>query len=441
MKLPWAGRLASAWDAVRSSYWFVPGTMAVLAAAAAAGTLELDARTRAGTFGDWPLVSDMGVEGARAVLSVVAGSLITVTGVVFSITVVALTLAASQFGPRLLRHFMRDTSNQLVLGTFVATFLFNLLVLWSINEEGEPPYAPRLATSMGVALGVISLFVLIYFIHHAARSLQASSIIASVGSEIDDALGSLFPDELGHGRRAGREPDEALRARLRREGMPVCASSVGYVRVVDEEGLLSVACDADLVIGLAHRPGDFVAGSGTLAWVVGEGADAERVKAVRECFVLGAQRTPVQDLSFLTRQLTEMAVRALSPGVNDPFTAVACVHRLGAALARLADRAMPDALRYDEHDVLRTVVLDPIDFGTLVESMFGPIRRYGAKDADVMVAVLGAIAGAAARTDAPERLRALRAFAQELRGESLRNLQVESERRRLEHAFTQVTAT
>jgi uncharacterized membrane protein len=440
MSLRWASRAASAWDTVRSSYWFLPGAMAAAAAGAAALALEADRRHSIGAYEDWPWVSDMGVDGARAVVSVVAGSMITVTGVVFSITIVALTLASSQFGPRLLRNFMRDRGNQFVLGTFVATFLFNLLVLWAIEGHGDVTFVPRLSATIGVVMGVISLFVLIYFIHHAATSIQASSIIESVGREIDASLGALFPEGLGSGHATGRHADDALCARLTRDGVPVGAPCAGYVRVVDEEQLLRVACEADLLVGLARRPGAFVAAGSPLAWLVGAGTDATRVAAVQACFVVGSQRTPVQDFTFLTQQLSEMAVRALSPGVNDPSTAEACVHRLGAALAQLAERSTPDSLRFDDDEILRTVVLDPLDFAALVESMFGPIRRYGAEDADVVVAVLGAIAEATRRTTDPARHRVLRQLADEMRAESDRHQHVESEHRRVAQAAARVGA-
>ena len=153
MRLRWAGWAASAWDSAKSSYWFFPGAMSVGDAGLAWLALEADRRLPPTALRRWPWVSDMGIESARAVVTVVAGSMITVTGVVFSITIVALTLASSQFGPRLLRNFMRDRGNQVVLGTFVGTFLFNLLVLWSIERHGLEIFVPRLATTRIVRIG------------------------------------------------------------------------------------------------------------------------------------------------------------------------------------------------------------------------------------------------------------------------------------------------
>jgi uncharacterized membrane protein len=430
----WRAWLASQWEALRGSYWFVPTWMALLSAAGALGTLELDRRFSG--LAKLPWVFDAGAEGSREVLGVVAGSMITVTGVVFSITIVALTLASSQFGPRLLRSFMRDRGNQMVLGTFVATFLFNLLVLRAVRDNGDTSFVPHLSESVAFALGITSLFVLIYFIHHAARSIQASHVIQSVAEEIEAALPTLYPESLGRGADEPRFDREALREGLAK-GWSVRASRSGYIRLIDAEGLFELACEKDIVVGIERRPGGFVSEGAVLARVAG--SEASRSDALedslRSVFALGPQRTAVQDLAFLTDQLTEMAVRALSPGINDPHTAVACVHRLGAVLAALAARELPSPARFDEEGNLR-VLAPHAGFEELARGMLDPVRRYGAGDADVATALLEAVGDALDQARDGARREALLQLGEEIRAASVAALGAGSDRARVERAWS-----
>ncbi|MBC7706367.1 MAG: DUF2254 domain-containing protein, partial [Rhodoferax sp.] len=165
------------WDRLRSSLWFVPATMAFLAVALAVAAVELDKAVA----DDWLLSLGWsysgGAEGASLVLGTVAGSMIAIAGAVFSMTLVALSLASSQLGPRLLRNFMRDTVNQVVLGTFVATFVYCLLVLRTIRRADEVAFVPHLSVTIGVLLAIVSVGVLIYFIHHISVSIQADQVV------------------------------------------------------------------------------------------------------------------------------------------------------------------------------------------------------------------------------------------------------------------------
>ena len=394
------GILVSRWDSIRGSYWFIPSLMSAMAAGLAFGLIELDqALTSAGSRRlIW--IHETGPEGTRAILSTVAGSMITVTGVVFSITIVALTLASSQFGPRLLRNFLRDRSTQLVLGTFVSTFLYSVLVLRAVESD----WVPHVATAAALVLMVTSVFVLIYFVHHAASSIQASNVIASVVAEIETELPRLFPEQIGEGAPDGARTREASSARPEGEARTLHATRSGYLRVIGAEPLFALSVENDLVVDIQVRPGDFVTEGDVLARVFpADRCSDETVAALCESFVVGILRTGVQDLDFLTGQLAEMAVRALSPGINDPHTAVLCVHRLGSVVATVADREMPVPERCDDEGNLR--VLSPATrFADIVGGCFDPIRRYGVGDAAVVEAVLVALARGAERAgDASRR--------------------------------------
>lgn len=189
--------LSNIWENLRTNFWFVPTIMVLLSIVLATGLLTLDRLTQDTVTSELEWVYTGSPEGARALLAAVASSVITVAGTTFSITIAVLTLASSQFGPRLLRNFVRDRSNQIVLGTFIATFIYCLLVLRTIRGLEETQLVPSLSVTGGVVLAVVSIGVLIYFIHHIAESIQADYLIALISRDIDDAIDRLFPQEIG----------------------------------------------------------------------------------------------------------------------------------------------------------------------------------------------------------------------------------------------------
>lgn len=383
-------RLLYLWDSLRTSYWFVPAVMSLAAAGIAAGAIALD-RTihdRALAESVWWIYTG-GPEGARAVLSTIAGSMITVAGVVFSITIVALSLASGQFGPRLLRNFMRDRSNQIVLGTFTGTYIYCLLVLLTVRGAGQSPFVPGAAVAVGIVLALASLGVLIYFIHHVAMAIQASQVIAAVSQEMRETIDRLWPDELGYETSPGRPAEPSpLPAEFDSGARPIAAAGSGYIAAIEDEKLMKLACDRDVIVKLIHRPGHFViAGSPLAAVWPGIQVDEALTTAVNEVFLLELQRTPYQDLEFTVDQLVEVAVRALSPGVNDPFTAMTCIDWLGEALGRLSGRSIPSPFRYDAQGKVR-VMTDSVSFADVSDSAFDQIRHYGRGSPAVLIHLL-----------------------------------------------------
>ncbi len=355
-----------------------------------------------------------GAEGASLVLGTIAGSMITIAGVVFSMTLVALSLASSQLGPRLLRNFMRDTANQMVLGTFIATFLYCLLVLRTIRRVDEIAFVPHLSVTIGVLFALASIGVLIYFIHHVSVSIQADEVVARVGNELIQVIDGLFPQQFGRG-----EPlpeAEACDARLpeafEREARPVGATGDGYLQRIDADTLMSLAEQEDVLFRVERRPGHYVVMGSPLATVWPGDRVTEKLAArVNSAFVVGSQRTPVQDVEFAVLQLVEIAVRALSPGINDPFTAVACVDRLGSALCRLAEREMPSPYRFDGQGRLR-MVAPAVTFPGIVDAAFDQIRQSARSSAAVTIRLLETIAVIAAAAQRPEDRAALRRHAE-----------------------------
>jgi uncharacterized membrane protein len=392
------------WDRLRSGFWFVPGIMTGVAVALAFATVALDESvTRKGWLADHTWAYTGGADGASLVLGTIAGSMITIAGVVFSMTLVTLSLAASQLGPRLLRNFMRDTKNQVVLGTFIATFVYCLLVLRSVRRAEEFLFVPHLSVTIGVVLALVSLVVLIYFIHHVSISIQADEVVARVSAELNEGIERLFPEGMGRG---GQRPTDLLAcsglpAAFDREARPVGACEDGYLQSIDPEALMALATHENALFRLERRPGQYVAMGSPLVMVwPGDRVTEPLEKSINSAFIVGRQRTASQDIEFPIHQLVEIAVRALSPGINDPFTAIACVDRLGSALRRLAQRDMPSPFRLDEHDRLR-LVAPAVTFPAILDASFGPIRQYARSSVVVTIRLLETIATIAGATHRP----------------------------------------
>ena len=381
------------WDSLRSSFWFVPTTMACLAVALAAAAVEIDKTVGDDWLARLDYIYSGGAEGASLLLGTVAGSMIAIAGTVFSMTLVALSLASSQLGPRLLRNFMRDTVNQVVLGTFVATFLYCLLVLRTIRRADEVAFVPHLSVSIGLLLAMISIGVLIYFIHHVSISIQADEVVARVGRELRDGIDKLFPGQLGKSEsEVSSAPGKAdMPPGFEHEARPVAALEDGYLQLIDADALMALANEEDLLLRLERRPGHYLVKGQTMVMVwPGERVTEALVEKLNDAFVFGNQRTATQDVEFPVRQLVEIAVRALSPGINDPFTAVACVDRLGSALCSLAQHDLPSPLRFGADGRLRLVAQGPT-FAGIVDTAFNQIRQSARSNPAVAIRMLDAI--------------------------------------------------
>jgi len=398
------GQIFKYWNRVRSGFWFLPGVMAAVAVALALVSVAVDESLTEWLALNWGWTFTGGAEGASALLGIVAGSMITVAGVVFSMTLVTLSLASSQLGPRLLRTFMRDTSTQVVLGTFIATFLYCLLVLRTIRRAEEVVFVPHLSVTLGVIFAIASVGVLIYFIHHVSVSIQANEIAARIGRELMEKIDHLFPGHSGQAApaRPTEPPDSGFFVVFDLEARPVGSAGDGYLQFIDWEALLALAVEEDLVVRLERRPGDYVVTSCPLALVWPGSRVTDRLTdQVRSLFVLGHQRTFDQDIEFGVNQLVEIAVRALSPGLNDPFTAMTCVDHLGSALCRLASKNMPSPYRHDRHDQLR-VIAPGNTFEGVVDAAFNQIRQFSRSSAAVSIRVLETIAVVAGFVHRPE---------------------------------------
>lgn len=374
---------------LRASLWLIPTCMAIAAIFLSLAVPYLDAFFSPKKIDSLRWLSNMGPEGAMTLLSTIAGSMITIAGVVFSITIVALTLASGQFGPRLLGNFLRDRGNQIVLGTFVATFLYCLLVLRTIHVDPNG-YTPYWGTLVGLILAVCSLGVLIYFMHHIAVSIQAPNLIAAVYGELEEDLTRLFPERLGMAEENGANKIiiPHILARIEKEGMEVKAEIGGYLQAVENEALMEIAREQNLVVFLHYRPGHFITKGASLAKVLALGPMADFVThSINKQMICGTNRTQEQDIEFSVLQLVEVAVRALSPGINDPFTCVQCIDHLSAILCQLCQRKFPSPFRYDREGDLR-IIAPPVTFEGVLNAAFNQIRQHGKDNVAISICLL-----------------------------------------------------
>ena len=393
-----AGRLRQWWADLLAGFWLRPAVMTV------AAILLAEALVRAeGAFAlpnwveDW--VYSGGAAGARDVLGVVASATIGVAGTTFSITVAALTLASNQMGPRLLGNFTRDPGNQYALGALVATFAYALVALRSVHEASEGPFVPQLAVSGALLLAFGCIGVLIWFLHHVASSISVDRVVAMVQGDLSAALAALPALRAPAGQSAEAQPPTV-------PGEPLRAAAGGYLRVLDDAALADWAAGHGAVLRLRVRPGDFVFPGSVVgeAWPPCIGPQAQA--ALDQAMAMGDGRSIEQDLEFAVRQLVEIGLRALSPGINDPFTAIAVLDRLGATLCGLAQHRLPTGRTAREGQV--RLFRPTTDYAGLLDAMLHMLRQDGVREPAVMIRLLEVLGEVGAVEQDPVRRQALR---------------------------------
>jgi len=393
-------------ERLASTYWIIPATMVSLSIMLSLVTIHVD-QTAPPTFLQdlgWLGVDDP--DGARTFLSVVAGSMIGTTGVIFSITIAALVQASSQLGPRLLNNFLRDRGNQLVLGTLTATYTYCLFTLKSINNTPTGFFVPNLSIMTSIAMSLLSLGALVYFFHHISASLQADNVITQVGEELSHAIERIFPEKMMIVSRKQRIPEETPTPT--EDSVEIKSRRSGYLQAIDTDTLIGLAQEHGLTMRTELRPGEFTAVDNPLATLWPRKPDlGELEEKIEKSFILGDQRLRIQDMEYHLNQLVEIAIRALSPGINDPFTAMNCIDQIAASLTQLMERSIPTGYNYDDGGTLR-LVTKPLTFSDIIEASFNQIRRNGAGDASVNIKLLETIEMLAPHTKTREQSRVLR---------------------------------
>jgi uncharacterized membrane protein len=384
------------WDKLRTSFWFIPSLMIAVAVISALILPTIDEQLVTSADMTESIIYIGGASSARTLLSTVAGAMISIAGLTFSITVVALTLASSQLGPRLLNNFMRDRGNQVVLGTFVSLFIYCVLVLRTVRDAG---FVPHLAVTVAIVLTLISIGILIYFFHHIAVMLQAQTVITHIGQELETSIKRLFPKSATQNNYDYRLRDDAdLPANFDDESDTVSAHRSGYLQAINYDALVNIAIEHDAIFKCLYRAGDFIANGTVIMRVYPDHILTDELeKAINQHLVLGVSRARLQDVEFAVAQLVEIAVRALSPGVNDPFTAIACLDQFSNTLSTLAESTITNGYYYDSSAKIR-VISDRVSFVGIIDAAFNQIRQHAQTDVAVTIRMLEVIAVILAKT-------------------------------------------
>jgi uncharacterized membrane protein len=361
------------WEAARTTLWIVPTLLVVAVVGLFVLTLTIDhvAFHDAATLP--ALLRTGSADAGREVLIAIAAAVITVVGVVFSITILALTLASQQFGPRMMRNFVRDVGSQLTLGVLVATFVYSVLALGSITSG----FVPHLTITVAEALLLVDVGVLIYFIHHIARTIQLPEVIASIARDLMKAIDAEFPllatAPLPPRGYVGATVPELLES-LDRNGMVVSSKVSGYLQHVAYAPLVAIAARHDAVIRLDHLPGHFIVAGRPLAKVWPPTQGVAVAASLERSHVTGPHRTLLQDPVFAIDQLVEIAIRALSPAVNDTFTALTCIDWLSAGLSELSRRSVFEGVSRDRTGQVRLISRES-SYSRMVNRAFDKVRQ------------------------------------------------------------------
>jgi uncharacterized membrane protein len=389
-------------EQLRTNLWLVPilQTLAIVLLFALTYTVDRAAYDGLITLPSWVLNGS--ADSARALLATIAAAIITVVGIVFSITIVALTLASTQFGPRMLRNFVRDPGTQLALGTFVASFSYATISLVSVGGGPHGDFVPHLSITVTFILTLVDVAVLIFFFNHIAAMIQLPVVIARIAGRLAEEITALDRGE-SYGVGAARGPSrEELLEKLEQDGAPIRTPRSGYLQVIRHDVLVKIARKANAVVQLPYRPGHFLVAGQVVAWVWPPEAAPAVATRLALGHVTGAYRTLPQDISFGFDQLVEIALRALSPAVNDTFTGMTCIDWIADCLCRISTSWRPQRVRRDAKGNIRVIAF-VADFNRLVERTFDTIRQAAVGMPAIMIRQLDALAKVIEQT--PDRKR------------------------------------
>jgi uncharacterized membrane protein len=419
------------WLNLNASLWFLPVLMVLVFLGLAYVLVHIDPGLSKEWERQYPLLFGAGAEAARSMLAALATSMITVAALIFTLTLTTLAQVSSQYSPRVIWTYMRDRGNQVVLGSFVGIFAYCLVVLRTVRGTEKEEFLPSLAVAFALVLALLSIGVLIYFIHHIASSIDASNIVQHIMHETKGAMRQLFPTETGQAAddSEAQHWDEHAEERTWHT-VPALVS--GYLQSVDDQLLLQVARKWHCVVRMELAPGGYVAEGSPLVSVAPEDGAAPlppRVdQQLHHAYVIGSQRTIEQDAGFGLRQIVDIALKALSPGVNDTSTAIVCIDHLGDLVAYLSSRDFGTPLRSEESENRVLLISKRPTYADYVSTAFDQIRTSGSANVAVLLRLLSALHTVAQRTPSPARRRVLHQQSELIAEAAERKLDTEYER-------------
>ncbi|MFT2090932.1 DUF2254 domain-containing protein [Paraglaciecola sp. 2405UD69-4] len=398
-------KFASTIEKIRANFWFVPSLMVGMFLMVAILAVYIDYHRLLPSFSFTNLLYKTDTAVIQSLLGTMAAAMITVTSIAFSITIVSLTLASSQFGPRLMRNFMMDKSTQFVLGTFTSTFLFCLFIYCTLSFKDPYAYQPGLTILIAVLLTCFSVGVLIFFIHHVAKSIQAENVINDVYLELNERVDQLFPNSQQ------TEPSNGNCAPIELHDynweFEATAQDNGYIQIIVIDNLKELAEKLDLLIELHFVAGDFVVKGQVLATAYGKDIHTKTTQNIEPDLLssieMGPARTPSQDPVFAIHQLVEIALRALSPGINDPYTAITCVEKLNAILCRLCTESFPVSQLQDAKGVVR-IKRKVLTFTDLAGAAYDQIRQNSQQNVAVTLTIIKTLTALMTFTKNPSQI-------------------------------------
>ncbi|MBX7157711.1 MAG: DUF2254 domain-containing protein [Verrucomicrobiae bacterium] len=424
-------RLQQLWISLRSSFWFIPALMVLGAGCLGVVLVELDTKIGANLVRFNARLFGASADGARGILTGVAGSMITVAGVTFSITIVALSLASSQYTSRVLRNFIRDRANQTVLGMFLSIFIYCLVVLRTIRG-GSETFIPSVSVLVGIALGVVGIAFLIFFIHHITTSIQASHIICAIEQETKEVIDELYPEKVNQ-----EEQFEKIEDFLKDKSWhEVLSQKTGYIQGIDREELIEWAEENNTIIRVLRGVGEFVMEGSALLSIANYEPSNGNPAFLNRYFGVAAYRTIEQDAAFGIRQLVDIALKALSPSVNDTTTAVTCIDYLGAILKRLIKRKIPCGI-YLKNDEVRLLARSNT-YQYFLDEAFHQIRQSGKDNTAVILRMFDSIYQMLDKEIISSRRRALIKHAHLIREISENNILFPHDRKIIQYRFQEV---
>jgi uncharacterized membrane protein len=421
-------------EVLRTNLWLVPALGVIAAVILFLITYTLDKAAYNGDFRvpAWAISGSPDV--ARTVLAAIAAAIITVVGVVFSIIIVALTLTSTQFGPRMLRTFIRDRGTQLTLGIYVGTFVYTVVTLGSVGQGDRGAFVPHISVTVTLVLMLADVAVLVYFLHHIAVQIQLPQVIAGIAGDLQDAIELQAGDESSS---ADAELASVLIANMQGQGGVLAAPRSGYLQYIEHETLVSVAAEVDAVIHVLFRPGHFIVQGQQYAAVWPASAAGRVADKLAGAHVTGPYRTLAQDVSFGMDQLVEICIRALSAAVNDTFTALTCIDWIGDSLCKVTGKWLPTRVYRDAREAVRVIATETT-WERLVQRAFEKVRQASPAMPAVLIRQLDALAKIMERTTTAADRRVLLDQAEMIERLSERTVDEPADRADISRAYAEV---
>jgi len=427
------------WDRLKVSFWFAPVVMSLVAILLAWLMYWVDDQIPNETLQNSRFIFSGTPGEMRVALIGMATTILATAGVVFTLLTLPLSTVAAQFGSRLLRVFLGDRTTQLVLGTFVATFVYCLAAALSIPPAEVNPNGPQVTVTVGLLLMLASFASLILLVQHISTMLQAPNIAAAAGAELRDVVLAEIPEQVMSGVVSDDESKFLPDSLVEKDSYPIRVRQAGYIQYIDPHYILTLAQEHDLVIRLLRKPGQNVGREARVALVwPANRVDEELDQQIRNAFRVGNGRTPTQDVAYAVNQLVEMAVRAMSPAINDPFTAMTCLDHIGEGLTLFIQQGEKSPYYRDGDNRLR-LILEPVTFTELLSNAFDMLRHASCDNASVLLHMLDVIGAVGKKAGSPEARQELIRHVSLIQMESKAGAIIEWDRERISQRCTELT--